>query len=82
MSARSRCFAGVSVGVFAPSRWLVMLVSWAFTTFMPWIRGIRGREAFPIRRLLLDLANRRFFFFWSRDLAATSSTVGRCRGPG
>lgn len=49
-------------GTFRKFKWIVMLVTLGIYYLTPWIRWDRG-ESFPDQAVLLDLANRRFYFF-------------------
>ncbi|MCR9071959.1 MAG: cytochrome c oxidase accessory protein CcoG [Alphaproteobacteria bacterium] len=50
-------------GAFRRFKWLVMLVTLGIYYATPWIRWDRGEFA-PDQAVLLDLYNRRFYFFW------------------
>lgn len=50
-------------GRFRNLKWIVMAVTLAIYYVMPWIRWDRG-PSMPDQAVLVDLANRRFFFFW------------------
>jgi len=50
-------------GKFRTLKWAIMIVTLGIYYVTPWIRWDRG-PALPDQAVLLDLANRRFFFFW------------------
>lgn len=50
-------------GSFRRLKWVVMLVTLTIYYVTPWIRWDRGPNM-PDQAVLVDLANRRFFFFW------------------
>ncbi|QIR84825.1 cytochrome c oxidase accessory protein CcoG [Paracoccus sp. AK26] len=50
-------------GRFRTLKWIVMGISLAIYYILPWIRWDRG-PTMPDQAVLVDLANRRFFFFW------------------
>ncbi len=50
-------------GKFRTLKWWIMLVTLGVYYLTPWIRWDRGPEM-PNQAVLVDLANRRFFFFW------------------
>jgi len=50
-------------GKFRSLKWLIMLFTLGIYYLTPWIRWDRGPEL-PDQAVLIDLANRRFFFFW------------------
>ena len=50
-------------GRFRNLKWIVMAVALTIYYVMPWLRWERG-PAMPDQAVLVDLANRRFFFFW------------------
>ena len=50
-------------GTFRSLKWGIMLVTLGIYYLTPWIRWDRGPEL-PDQAVLLDLAGRRFFFFW------------------
>jgi len=49
-------------GTFRKFKWFIMLVTLGIYYLTPWIRWDRG-ENFPDQAVLLDMANRRFYFF-------------------
>ncbi|WP_458789811.1 cytochrome c oxidase accessory protein CcoG [Yoonia sp. MH D7] len=50
-------------GNFRTFKWLVMAFTLGIYYITPWIRWDRG-PALPDQAVLIDLANRRFYFFW------------------
>ncbi len=50
-------------GKFRNLKWLIMTVALGIYYLTPWIRWDRGPNL-PDQAVLIDLANRRFFFFW------------------
>lgn len=50
-------------GRFRSLKWVVMIVTLGIYYLTPWIRWDRGPEL-PDQAVLVDLAGRRFFFFW------------------
>ena len=50
-------------GRFRALKWLIMAVTLGIYYLTPWIRWDRGPNL-PDQAVLVDLANRRFFFFW------------------
>lgn len=50
-------------GKFRNLKWVIMLVTLGIYYLVPWIRWDRG-PALPDQAVLVDLANRRFYFFW------------------
>ena len=62
-AAREPVFPKRVYGRFRNLKWLIMLVTLGIYYVTPWIRWDRGSEL-PDQAVLLDLANRRFFFFW------------------
>ncbi len=59
---RAKVFPRQIDGPFRRFKWLVMAVTLAIYYVGPWIRWDRGPYA-PDQALLIDLANRRFYFF-------------------
>ncbi len=62
-AAREPIFPKKVKGRFRTLKWAVMTVTLAIYYITPWIRWDRG-AAMPDQGVLVDLANRRFFFFW------------------
>ncbi|PTM94208.1 cytochrome c oxidase accessory protein FixG [Mycoplana dimorpha] len=60
---RRKIFPKRAEGRFRQFKWLVMLVTLGIYYFTPWIRWDRGPHA-PDQAVLLDLASRRFYFFF------------------
>ena len=50
-------------GQFRNLKWIIMAVTLGIYYVTPWIRWDRG-PSLPDQAVLLDMANRRFFFFW------------------
>jgi len=50
-------------GTFRTLKWGIMIVTLGIYYLTPWIRWDRGPEL-PVQAVLIDLASRRFFFFW------------------
>ena len=50
-------------GRFRTLKWAIMVVTLGIYYITPWFRWERGPEL-PNQAVLVDLANRRFFFFW------------------
>jgi len=62
-TAREPIFPKRVAGRFRNLKWIIMLVTLGVYYVTPWIRWDRG-PALPDQAVLVDLANRRFFFFW------------------
>ncbi|MBF9058881.1 cytochrome c oxidase accessory protein CcoG [Rhodobacterales bacterium HKCCSP123] len=62
-AAREPVFPKRVYGRFRNLKWLILIVTLGIYYITPWIRWDRGPEL-PDQAVLLDLANRRFFFFW------------------
>ncbi|MCR9067751.1 MAG: cytochrome c oxidase accessory protein CcoG [Rhodobacteraceae bacterium] len=62
-AAREPVFPKDVRGKFRTLKWAIMLVTLGIYYVTPWIRWDRG-PALPDQAVLIDLANRRFFFFW------------------
>ncbi|MBN9072861.1 MAG: cytochrome c oxidase accessory protein CcoG [Rhizobiales bacterium] len=60
---RKKIFPKKAEGQFRRFKWLVMLVTLGIYYLTPWIRWDRGPYA-PDQAVLVDLANRRFYFFF------------------
>jgi hypothetical protein len=60
---RKKIFPKAAEGRFRRFKWLVMLVTLGIYYLTPWIRWDRGPYA-PDQAVLVDLANRRFYFFF------------------
>ncbi|EDQ32440.1 cytochrome c oxidase accessory protein FixG [Hoeflea phototrophica DFL-43] len=61
--ARKKIFPKRAEGTYRRFKWLVMLVTLGIYYITPWIRWDRGPYA-PDQAVLLDIANRRFYFFF------------------
>ncbi len=62
-TAREPVFPRRVKGTFRTLKWWVMIVTLGIYYLTPWIRWDRGPEL-PDQAVLVDLAQRRFFFFW------------------
>ena len=62
-AAREPVFPKRVYGPFRNLKWIIMIVTLGIYYLTPWIRWDRG-PSLPDQAVLLDLANRRFFFFW------------------
>lgn len=62
-AARKKIFPKRASGQFRRFKWLIMLVTLGIYYLTPWIRWDRGPYA-PDQAVLVDLANRRFYFFF------------------
>ncbi len=61
--SRQKIFPKAVSGFFRRLKWQIMGVTLAVYYLTPWIRWDRGDGA-PDQAVLIDLANRRFYFFW------------------
>ncbi|MBI1622220.1 cytochrome c oxidase accessory protein CcoG [Aquamicrobium zhengzhouense] len=61
--ARKKIFPKRASGSFRQFKWLVMIVTLGIYYITPWLRWDRGPHA-PDQAVLVDLANRRFYFFF------------------
>ncbi len=61
--ARVPVFPKKVSGKFRSLKWVIMVVTLGIYYITPWIRWDRG-PALPDQAVLVDIANRRFFFFW------------------
>ena len=80
---RKKIYPKRASGRFRQFKWLVMLITLTIYYVTPWIRWDRGPGA-PDQAVLVDLANRRFFFFFisppsGRSRPIMSSPIGRAR---
>ena len=50
-------------GTFRRMKWVIMIITLGIYYITPWIRWDRGPDL-PDQAVLVDLAGRRFFFFW------------------
>ena len=62
-AAREPIFPRRVSGKFRNLKWVIMAVTLGIYYLTPWIRWDRGPEL-PDQAVLLDLAGRRFYFFW------------------
>lgn len=62
-AAREPVFPKRVSGHFRNLKWLILIVTLGIYYVTPWLRWDRG-PALPDQAVLLDLAGRRFFFFW------------------
>ncbi len=62
-AAREPIFPKRVKGSFRSFKWILMIVTLGIYYVTPWIRWDRGPQL-PDQAVLVDLANRRFFFFW------------------
>ncbi|MFN4273453.1 MAG: cytochrome c oxidase accessory protein CcoG [Aliihoeflea sp.] len=61
---RKKIFPKRASGSFRRFKWLVMLITLGIYYLTPWIRWDRGPYA-PDQAVLVDIANRRFYFFFA-----------------
>lgn len=62
-AARERIHPKRAIGSFRNFKWLMMIVTLGIYYITPWLRWDRGEFA-PDQAVLVDLANRRFYFFF------------------
>ncbi len=62
-TARRKIFPKRASGSYRSFKWLVMAVTLGIYYLTPWLRWDRGPHA-PDQAVLVDLANRRFYFFF------------------
>src|SRR3954464_2148688 len=62
-AARKKVFPKRAEGRFRRFKWIVILVTLGIYYLVPWIRWDRGPYA-PDQAILIDLAGRRFYFFF------------------
>ncbi|WBU59197.1 cytochrome c oxidase accessory protein CcoG [Paracoccus albus] len=62
-AAREPIFPRAVHGYFRRLKWIIMALTLGVYYITPWIRWDRG-PGMPDQAVLVDLANRRFFFFW------------------
>lgn len=62
-ASRVKVFPKRATGTFRSLKWWVMLVTLAIYYITPWLRWYRGEHA-PDQAVLVDIANRRFYFFF------------------
>ncbi|MEM1378595.1 MAG: cytochrome c oxidase accessory protein CcoG [Pseudomonadota bacterium] len=63
-AARERIHPKRASGNFRRLKWIIMLVTLGIYYVTPWLRWDRGPHA-PDQAVLLDIANRRFYFFFA-----------------
>ena len=61
--AREPIFPRRVSGVFRNLKWIIMILTLGVYYVSPWLRFDRGPQL-PDQAILVDMANRRFFFFW------------------
>ena len=62
-AAREPIFPKRVSGSFRNLKWIIVIVTLGIYYLVPWIRWDRG-PSLPDQAVLVDLANRRFYFFW------------------
>ncbi|WP_078709805.1 cytochrome c oxidase accessory protein CcoG [Consotaella salsifontis] len=62
-AARKKIFPKRAYGSFRRLKWIIMAVTLSIYYLTPWLRWDRGSFA-PDQAVLVDLANRRFYFFF------------------
>lgn len=62
-AARQKIFPKRAEGAFRRFKWIIMIVTLGIYYLTPWIRWDRGPGT-PDQAVLLDMANRRFYFFF------------------
>lgn len=62
-AARTKIFAKRATGNFRRLKWIIMAITLGIYYLTPWIRWDRGEFA-PDQAVLVDIANRRFYFFF------------------
>ncbi len=62
-AGRQKVFPKKVEGTFRRLKWIIMAVTLAIYYVTPWLRWDRGPHA-PDQAVLLDMANRRFYFFF------------------
>jgi len=62
-AAREPIFPRKVAGPFRNLKWVIMAITLGIYYVTPWLRWDRG-PALPDQAVLVDLAHRRFFFFW------------------
>jgi cytochrome c oxidase accessory protein FixG len=62
-AAREPIFPRRVSGSFRNLKWIILIVTLGIYYVVPWIRWDRGPDL-PNQAVLLDMANRRFYFFW------------------
>ena len=62
-AAREQIFPKRAEGRFRRLKWIIMLITLGIYYVTPWLRWDRGTHA-PDQAVLIDMANRRFYFFF------------------
>lgn len=62
-SSRKKIYPKAVTGFYRLMKWRIMIVTLAVYYLTPWIRWYRG-EGQPDQAVLIDMANRRFYFFF------------------
>ncbi len=62
-AARQAIFPKRAEGRFRRLKWIIMLITLGIYYVTPWLRWDRGSHA-PDQAILIDMANRRFYFFF------------------
>jgi cytochrome c oxidase accessory protein FixG len=62
-AARQKIFPKRAKGYYRNLKWIIMVVTLGIYYLTPWLRWDRGSHA-PDQAVLLDIANRRFYFFF------------------
>jgi cytochrome c oxidase accessory protein FixG len=62
-ASRTKIFPKRADGAFRRLKWIIMAITLGIYYFTPWLRWDRGMHA-PDQAVLLDMANRRFYFFF------------------
>ncbi|EYD75680.1 Type cbb3 cytochrome oxidase biogenesis protein CcoG, involved in Cu oxidation [Rubellimicrobium mesophilum DSM 19309] len=62
-AAREPVFPRRVKGKFRTLKWVIMAITLGIYYLLPWVRWDRGPEL-PDQAVLVDMAGRRFFFFW------------------
>ncbi len=62
-AARKKVFPQRAKGTFRRLKWIIMVLTLAVYYITPWLKWDRGEFA-PDQAVLIDLANRRFYFFF------------------
>ncbi|MEM6463988.1 MAG: hypothetical protein AAF724_18935, partial [Pseudomonadota bacterium] len=60
---RKKIFPKRATGQFRRFKWIIMFVTLGIYYLTPWLRWDRGPYA-PDQAVLVDMANRRFYFLW------------------
>ncbi|MFN0192251.1 MAG: cytochrome c oxidase accessory protein CcoG [Aestuariivirga sp.] len=62
-AARAKIFPKRAEGAFRRLKWIIMAMTLGIYYLTPWLRWDRGEHA-PDQAVLVDIANRRFYFFF------------------